>query len=174
MNITIVDNFLEEEEFRKIQDLMLGSWFPWFFNDGIVSLNEKNFNVENGVDIFDFQFTHTFFREGEIVSDSFVHIQKAVEKLNPRKVLRIKSNLLTPTPEHIQTRFHTDIEDTAGIKTGILYLNTNNGFTIFEDGTRIPSIENRFVLFDAEVLHAGTTCTNQKSRCLINFNFIEK
>ena len=60
MNITIVDNFLEEEEFRKIQDLMLGSWFPWFFNDGIVSLNEKNYNLENGVDIFDFQFTHTF------------------------------------------------------------------------------------------------------------------
>ena len=45
MNITIVDNFLEEEEFRKIQDLMLGSWFPWFFNDGIVSLNEKNYNL---------------------------------------------------------------------------------------------------------------------------------
>jgi hypothetical protein len=174
MNLTIVDNFLEEQEFKKIQDLLLGSWFPWFFNNGIVSLDEKNFNLQNRADLFDFQFTHTFVREGKIVSDSFIHIARIIEKLNPKQVLRIKSNLITPTLEHIQTRFHTDVEDTTGVKTGIFYLNTNNGFTIFEDGTRIPSIENRFILFDADTLHAGTSCTNQKSRCLINFNFIEK
>jgi hypothetical protein len=103
-----------------------------------------------------------------------VYIQSFINRLGAKKIIRLKSNFLAPTFEQIQTRFHTDLEETAGIKTGIFYLNTNNGFTVFEDGTRIPSIANRFVVFDACMPHAGTTCTNQKNRCLINVNFIDQ
>lgn len=170
MSIRIIDNFLEENDLREIQDLMTGSWFPWYFNSGIVSLDDAK--IIEDIDIFDFQFTHTFVREKEIVSDFFPNLQKILDKLDPKQIIRLKSNLQTPTVEQIRSRFHTDLEDTDNIKTAIFYVNTNNGFTVFEDDTRIKSIENRLVIFDANKLHAGTTCTDVKNRCVININFI--
>ena len=55
--------------------------------------------------------------------------------------------------------------------TAIYYLNTNNGYTEFEDGTKIESIANRFFLFDGAIKHASTTTTNALARFNINFNF---
>ena len=31
--------------------------------------------------------------------------------------------------------------------TSILYMNTNNGYTIFENGDKVESVENRLVTF---------------------------
>ncbi len=56
-------------------------------------------------------------------------------------------------------------------KTGILYMNTNNGKTIFEDGEEIESVENRLIIFPASKFHAGTTHTDTRYRCLINLNW---
>jgi|TARA_B110000977_G_scaffold121000_1_gene155669 hypothetical protein len=173
MNIRIIDNFLDLQTFENIQSLLTGAWFPWFFNDKIVGENETPNPIVNDIDIFDFQFTHTFFQEND-ESVSFKHIKPLFDKIDPKKLLRVKANLLTPALEQIQTPFHTDLEDTTGVKTAIFYVNTNNGFTVFEDGTRISSIENRLIIFDGNILHAGTNCTNQKNRCVININFIEK
>jgi hypothetical protein len=172
MSITIIDNFLDDETFKPIQELLLGSWFPWFFNRGIVSIDDAK--IINDIDLFDFQFTHTFVQEEEgIVSDHIVHLHPFINKINPQRILRLKTNLQTPTIEPIRSRFHTDVENTTGVKTAIYYVNTNNGFTVFEDDIQVKSIENRLVIFDSSMLHAGTTCTDQKSRCVINFNFIE-
>ena len=56
--------------------------------------------------------------------------------------------------------------------TCIYYLNTNNGYTLFEDGSKIESVANRLVLFDANIKHAGTSCTDALYRAVINFNFL--
>ena len=55
--------------------------------------------------------------------------------------------------------------------TSILYLNTNDGYTQFENGTKIESIENRLITFPLSYRHTGTTCTNQPFRAVINFNY---
>lgn len=170
MSITIIDNFLDKTDLKEIQDLFLGSWFPWYFNQGIVSLDDAK--IINSIDIFDFQFTHTFIREEQVVSDHLKNLKALIDKINPRHIVRLKANLQTPTVEQIRSRFHTDLEDTTGITTAVFYVNTNNGFTVFEDDTRIKSIENRLVMFDGSIPHAGTTCTDQKSRCVINLNFV--
>ena len=52
-------------------------------------------------------------------------------------------------------------------------MNTNNGYTTFKDGTKVDSVANRMIIFDSELDHTGTTCTDQKSRVIINFNFLE-
>ena len=56
-------------------------------------------------------------------------------------------------------------------KVSIFYVNSNDGYTEFEDGTRIESVENRLVTFPANMLHTGTTCTNKPFRIVINFNY---
>ena len=58
-------------------------------------------------------------------------------------------------------------------KTAIFYINSNNGFTLFEsDNQKVESIENRLVIFDSFERHSGTNCTDEKYRAVINFNFI--
>ena len=56
-------------------------------------------------------------------------------------------------------------------KTAVLYLNTNNGYTKFKTGEQVESVENRLVLFDGNVQHAGTTCTDKRYRAVFNLNF---
>ena len=54
--------------------------------------------------------------------------------------------------------------------TSIFYMNTNNGYTKFEDGTKIESVANRLVSFPSNMKHKGTSCTDEKTRVVINFN----
>ena len=51
--------------------------------------------------------------------------------------------------------------------------NDGDGYTEFEDGTKVESIENRFVTFPSNLHHGGTTCTDQKRRVVINLNYFD-
>ena len=94
--------------------------------------------------------------------------------------MRIKANLLTRTPNIIENTFHIDIGDECMSEeklkqwtTSILYINTNNGYTKFEDGTKVESVANRMVTFSANLKHRGTSCTDEKTRVVINFNYFK-
>ena len=50
-------------------------------------------------------------------------------------------------------------------------MNTNNGYTEFEDGTKVESVENRIVYFDGSIPHNSSTCTDQKVRAVISINY---
>ena len=59
-----------------------------------------------------------------------------------------------------------------GMRTGVLYMNTCNGYTAFENDTQVQSVANRFVSFPAYMRHTGTTTTDEKVRVVVNFNYI--
>ena len=56
-------------------------------------------------------------------------------------------------------------------KTALFSLNTCDGYTKLEDGTKIDSVANRMLLFDASTPHTSSTCTDQPVRVNINFNY---
>ena len=58
------------------------------------------------------------------------------------------------------------------MKTSILYLNTNNGYTRFEDGTKVESVANRMVTFPNQMMHTGTTTTDSEYRLVLNLNYV--
>jgi hypothetical protein len=93
-----------------------------------------------------------------------------IDNLKPKALVRIKCNLTTRTHEIIEHGYHTD-QPFSNFKTGIYYLNDNNGYTKFEDGSKVESVANRYVEFDGNILHTGTTCTNSNYRIVINFNY---
>ena len=95
-----------------------------------------------------------------------------IEKINPSSLLRIKGNLTTRTKEIVEYGNHRDYEiKNESLKTAVFYINTNNGYTLFENGDKVDSVENRLVIFDTPMLHTGTSCTDEKTRVLLNFNF---
>ena len=57
-------------------------------------------------------------------------------------------------------------------KTCVFYLNTNDGYTMFKDGTKVESVENRLVLFDSQTQHCGTSCTDKRKRVVLNINYV--
>jgi hypothetical protein len=97
-----------------------------------------------------------------------------LQRIQPASIIRIKANLLTKESTIVEHGLHTDIPDLKiPCKTAIFYINTNNGYTIFEDGTKINSLENRLVIFDSNIPHSGSSCTDAKVRCVINLNYYE-
>ena len=97
-------------------------------------------------------------------------IKPYADRMNAISLMRIKANLNVATPEYITREFHTDFN--VKCTTAIAYMNDNNGYTLFEDGRKVQSKENRVVIFDSQIRHAGIPCTDEKRRVVINFNFI--
>ena len=54
-----------------------------------------------------------------------------------------------------------------------MYLNTNNGYTLFEDGTKIDSVANRLVTFNNSTKHSDLTNTcDEPYRLVLNVDYI--
>jgi len=162
----VVDDFLSKEKFKHLQSTMLGPDFGWFYNPVI-----DNDEEEEGK----FQFTHTFYRYNKPMSGFFNDWYEILfEPIIGDGVLdRIKANLLTKTPEIIENKLHTDIEPPKKpLTTSIFYVNTNNGYTKFKDGTKVESLENRLVTFPVNTKHTGTTCTDENVRVVINLLYM--
>ena len=164
----IEDNFLKQEEFDKIQKLMgEPSPFPWFYADRIV--------FEDDVDKF--QFIHAFYDNHMPMSPFSNELDSIINIIQPFSIVKIRAKLLTRTPEIVESTFHVDIplseENLKQWTTSIFYINTNNGYTKFEDGTIVESVANRMLSFPANMKHCGTSCTNERRRIVINFNYFE-
>ena len=159
--VKVIENCLSKENFNFIKEKIYSKYFCWFLNSGISYQNDGNI-----------QFIHTFYNDNKINSPFFVNLKSIVEILNPLSIIRVKANLLTKTDKIIKHGLH--IDQNFKCKTAIFYINTNNGFTEFEDETKILSEENKLVIFDNFLKHTGTSCTDKNERIVINFNYIEK
>ena len=100
--------------------------------------------------------------------DEFNLVSPIINKKELRiiSLIRIKANLLPRRDRIIKHGFHVDMEFPC--TTAIYYANTCDGYTEFEDGTIVESVQNRFVTFPSSMKHTGTTCTDNKSQNLLN------
>lgn len=165
--IKVLNNFLKEDEFKIIEDKIMSNEFPWYFqNETVTSVNYKEIP----------QFTHVCYLNNRPHSDYFYDLIPILEKLNAYVVLRMKFNLQNKYNNHVESGMHTDYIGTdLPVKTAILYMNTNNGYTKFESGEKIYSERNKLVVFDGKIKHTGATHTcDTFRRVVLNINFLEK
>ena len=163
MGYEIFDDFLDEEAFDGVRHFLLEDGLcPWYYNPFIVD-NKQTDDV--------FQFTHTFIRgKDQYFSPHVPMIDPLILKINQSSIYKIKANLGGRTPTNQEGGYHTDFDFKC--KTAVFYVNTNNGYTMFKDGTKVDSVANRFVVFDSSAEHTGVSQTDTKVRCLINLNYI--
>jgi hypothetical protein len=168
----IIDNFLPAEEHLAIEDFLIGegAFFPWYFNN----YKSADDNLMKGDSLDNYQFTHTFHLNHTITSEHYSrNVFPIVQKLKPLSIVRIKANLNPKTDTPIKYGWHVDYPNYKH-KTAIYYVNSNNGKTFFKNGLEVDSVANRIVIFDGNMQHTGSSCTDQKARCVINFNYIEE
>lgn len=166
--INIIDNYLPEPDFINLKSIIFDVNWPWHFNDFVVHQEE----VEDSTQ---FQFVHVLFRDHNWIGAGQQYIYPLINKMSPLAWLRIKMNLNTRTETPSIGSYHCDIPDLVAdsYETAIYYLNTNNGKTLFEDGTYVDSVANRLVTFPGTTKHAGCTSTDTSRRVLINLNYIK-
>lgn len=167
----ITDNFLERADFEKIKKFITGDYFPWYVNPFILYSGESFDNVDHKD--YHFQFTHKFYNNYIPQSDFLDLLEPIINKLNASAILRIKANCNTITHKHMfHECMHNDIPNFTG-KTAIYYINTNNGYTLFNNGEKVDAVENRLVVFDSDRMHTGISSTDTSFRYVINFNYYE-
>jgi hypothetical protein len=161
MSYEVIDNFLSEDDYLKIKYEMIDSKnFPWFYYPDVT---EENVVGET------FYFSHMFFNNPYIKSNFFELVNPIINKINPKSLRRVKGNLYPNMGRWIENQKHVDQDYEC--RGAIFYVNTNNGCTVLEDGTKIESIANRILFFDSGKPHNSTHCTDQKIRVNINFNY---
>ena len=154
----VIDNFLGEDEFKTLRTYIASTEFPWYF--GKIVTGKKSVSA---------QFVHTFY-VNDTPTSTWPHISFLRRRLNIASLIRIKVNL-NPRTETVQVHkdsFHIDYPD---VTTAVFYLNTCDGYTLFEDGFKVNSVENRIVIFDSNTKHTGTSCTNEAGRLVMNINY---
>ena len=169
--IEVIDNFLSPEEFKHLQKTLTAPGFPWF-------VGEVLYDDEMEQDLkYNFQMYHMFYFNPNIISEAMPAIEPLYRKLNVAVFVKAKANLNAATDNHIEHGMHVDTHDEDVAKfmtTAIYYVNTNNGYTKFEDGTKVESVANRVVRFPAMTKHTGATSTDSKHRFVLNLNYIAK
>jgi len=172
--IDIKDDFLPQKDFQILQDKMVGGYahypdFPWVLS-GIIRPKVYDPKFTDNL-----QLCHTFYDKSAPRSQTVEIIYPLLGKINPIGIIRIKANLIMRIENIIEHGMHNDIMDGIGmdyLKTSIFYLNTCNGYTKFEDGTKVESVANRLVTFPQKMKHTGTTCTDEPFRSVINLNYV--
>jgi hypothetical protein len=159
----VIDNFLSPDDFINIKNTMFSNNFPWVYEPNVLNYPNKETSDEL------YFFTHTFYRDYVPQSNFISILDLIIKKLNPKSIVRIQANLYPNVNKYIESKFHRDYDYSH--KGAVFYLNTNNGFTELEDGTKIQSIENRILLHDPFEFHKIVPCTDEKVRIVIVFNY---
>jgi hypothetical protein len=166
--IKIIDNFLPENVFKDFKNIFFDSQFPWYFSE--VSVKEGDNCPKFGHIVYMDMQPQSFV--WEMIKS--ILINKLELEIN-QSILRVKANTNQRTSSIEKTSLHYDIVSYDGEvlphNVAIIYLNSNDGYTFFEDGAKIESIENRCIIFPGNLKHAGTSCTDADLRVVLNINY---
>ena len=173
MDLKVIDNFLPENDFQMLVNNTINR------NDGgqiplrVVS-NVENWEKETN-DYWSWYMINMVYSfdepRNEICGKIYeMFVPKFKELANFKTMIRIKINAYPYTNVVKEHKEHKDAEFSH--TAALFSLNTCNGYTKFSDGTKVESVANRIVFFDASKYHQSTTTSNAKLRYNINFNFL--
>ena len=159
-NISVTNNFVDNDLFNELKKILMSENINWFWR-----------NTMTGMD--NYFFTHCFYNNEKIESDFFEpFIVPILKKLNYTKVIQVRANLSLKKEKSFQSNFHKDYD--FNCNTAILYINTCNGYTILSNINKIKinSEENKMLIFNSQIEHAGVSQTDCERRIIINFNYM--
>ena len=173
--IKIVDQYIHPRDHEELQRVMSDKAFPWTIaqRNGEMDINGYGNNPLNS------QMNHWFadFRIAQF-SPFFKYVLPIVNQSKVIAISRIQATLEFCNENHVESDFHYDLSMVHGIKeipephvTNIVYyVNSNNGYTEFENGQKVESKANRAVIFPNTISYRGVSQTDTYYRAVINLN----
>ena len=152
--IDIKDNLLDEKVIKDLEWCLLsntgiawfikGSNFEHNFWSGIEYSNRYNDVCQAWIDMY----------------------------VKPTALIKVRGKFYPKSKKIKEWKMNPDVHwKHENCMTSILHINTNNGYTKFENGEVVKSVRNRLVTFPAHLKHTGSTCTDKQYRCVINVNY---
>jgi len=158
----VINNFLKNKEvFKDIQNTLLGSNFPYYYHDNTARPEDKS----------DYFFSHTLYQDNKQISSYFNRILiPIIGHLECTYLHRAKINCYTKKATHIKTSMHVDLPKKHTV--ALFSVNTNNGYTLFENGEKVVSVENQLITFDGSLKHCSVAQTDENLRVNINIDLL--
>ena len=190
----IIDNFLPEDEFLKIQTFLTSREFPWFFLSN-ASKSPGSYVVENAVESF--AFSHDIIWGDENRNQSFTAIKfyplfnKILEEHNFQiDIFRVRAAITTNKTGFQEYNYNLPHVDYDNIQhtAAIFYINETDGDTWFFKERfagapepikytverRISPKPNRIVIFNGDHYHTSSNPIHHDTRIIINLDWIDK
>ena len=162
-DIQTFKNIYLEKNLFDFKNFIITSKFPWYF-----SPHQTMTAKDTGF------FGHNFYANHSFCSPHIDLIAPLLEFINPTSILNIRLNFLINRKDSYCSSFHTDsYNNQLNHTTAIFYVNTNNGYTEFEDGTKILSEENKLITFPAHKKHRACSQTDKPYRVVVNLNYFK-
>lgn len=174
MTYKVIDNFLNDEEFKYLENLIINdngneSFYWKIITEVAAKSYEKNYNSEIEKQLWNWYAVHPIY-DTLPLSPHFDYILNVFRnKWELKSLMRIKVNFYPYTSEVKEHAKHQDYEFQH--KAAVFSLNTCDGFTRMSNGDKVDSVANRIVFFDGSEYHNSSTTSNQKGRYNINFNY---
>lgn len=178
MSISFLENFASEKLVDKIEAEICAKEFAWHWSP---SSRYGHTNPDHNSE--DFQFTHTFFLNNKIVSNTFFTIRDLLFAFENhtghtiKNIEKIKTNLLTRQPmskEGLEETIHVDLyKSEKNYFTIVYYVTDSDGDTIiYDDDYNIVAQKSpkkgTAVCFPSYMLHRATPPITNKRRIVIN------
>lgn len=158
----VIENFFSHEVFEDVYENVFQVGCPFYMQQGITEKDDGFY-----------YFVHQFYKDNKPITTFYDFYYELIKKqLNVDILLRGKINIYNQTHEVVEHKLHTDYPYKH--KVALLSLNDCNGFTILEDGTKLPSKKNQMVIFDGSKNHKSTSCTDAPFRANIIINYLDK
>ena len=156
----ILPNFLKHYTITELERQIYDVHFPWHYPQA-----EGEPDQYVNLIYYDHKFSNA-------MNPMLMRCLRAItDQLNAIAILRVKVNA---TPRNApEQRWHTDWQTSTPSKTCVLYLNDNDGYTEFTDGTKVESVANTAVIFDTNTKHRGVSATNVDRRLVLNVSYFE-
>ena len=178
MSIRIIDNFLDEKYFYKIQSHIEKNHFPWFYRDNITNGEENS--------IGKYGFNHILIDGKPTYNIDILNglIYEMIKATGSNDIFRCRLDMTVNSGESIVLDPHVDFFFPH--ISSILYINNSDGNTIiynqkYNDHDKydqklivkeeIEPVANRLLIFDGLFIHTGCTPSKNNRRILINSNF---
>ena len=180
MKYKIIDNFMPDDIFENLHELLLpsdGEEFkdglimkptdkvPWYYMspDMVTGEHEKG-----TADWRLFYMIHLVYAHNAL-SPFYSTLAPHLSGLYIKALMRIKINMYPNTETIKEHGMHTDFSFSH--KAAILSINTCDGYTKLEDGTKIDSVANRMLIIDGNNPHSSSTTSDRPVRINININY---
>ena len=160
LSIKTIKNFLPDQIFKEIQNILFSESFPYYFVNYVVNADDRS----------DYFFTHHLLHEKGSSAYFNKILAPLIGRLTFNRLTRSKINFYTKKHKFIKTAYHVDSKNPHFV--ALYSVNTNNGFTQLENGPTLPSIENTMHIFDGSLKHCSVAQTDTNARINININLL--
>lgn len=187
--IKIIDNFLSESYFKKIEQVVTSTSFEWISTNNITDGNLPQLGLIG--------FCHPICVNNDLIRSYFAFMMsgflyQTMDLVGKKNIIRSRFDMTVYNPNKLMHLPHVDLEDPyIPNVTTIFYITDNlDSETIIFDKKinseedknnleisklkiikKIEPRKNRLVVFDGSYLHTGHSPVYENSRILINSNF---